>query len=312
MVFGNRDAHSGTGVAFSRNPATGAPGAYGDFLVHAQGQDVVDGDSRTEDLDDLQHRFPDAHAEFVAILDRLEAHYQDLCETEFTIESGRLWMLQTRSGKRTTAAAVRIAVDMAEQDGWRLGRDEAVRRVRPEDLDHLSRSTLGGGGDVLTTGLPASPGAATGRVYLSAEACVEAVDRGEQVLLVRAETSPEDVHGMQVAEGILTARGGLVSHAAVVARGWGIPAVVGVEAMIFDGGEVTIGSVVVREGDVLSIDGTTGEIRLGAATWIEGAALPELETLLAWADEFSGESPDARSPGERLLAAHAALIRPQS
>ncbi len=308
MVFGNRDERSGTGVAFSRNPATGEPGAYGDFLVQAQGQDVVDGESRTEDLDDLQRRFPEAHAEFLEILDRLEAHYQDLCETEFTIESGRLWMLQIRVGKRTAAAAVRTAVDMVEQDSWQISRAEAVRRVRPEHLEHLARGTLGGG-EVLATGLPASPGAATGRVCLSADACVEAVDRGEQVLLVRADTSPEDVRGMQVAEGILTARGGLVSHAAVVARGWGIPAVVGAEALVFDGDEVRIGGVVVCEGDVLSIDGTTGDVRLGAEASVEAAALPRLETLLGWADELSGEDPEGRSPPERLVAAHAALDR---
>ncbi len=308
MVFGNRDANSGTGVAFSRNPATGEPGAYGDFLVQAQGQDVVDGESRTEDLDDLRRRFPEAHAEFLEIMDRLEAHYQDLCETEFTIESGRLWMLQIRVGKRTAAAAVRIAVDLVEQDSWQISPAEAVRRVRPEQLEHLARGTLGGG-EVLATGLAASPGAATGRVCLSADACVDAVERGDRVLLVRADTSPEDVHGMQVAEGILTARGGLVSHAAVVARGWGIPAVVGAEALVFDGNEVRIGGVVLREGDVLSIDGTTGEIRRGAEASVGGAALPQLETLLGWADELSGEDADGRSPGERLLAAHAALDR---
>lgn len=307
MVFGNRDERSGTGVAFSRNPATGEPRPYGDFLVDAQGEDVVAGTAQTELLDGLQRRFPDVHAELVDILGRLEAHYRDLCDTEFTIESGRLWMLQMRVGKRSAAAAVRIAVDLVGQDGWSITREEALGRVRPEDLQQLERGSLDRAGEVIAVGLPASPGAATGSVYLSAASCIEAVDRGEHVLLVRSETSPDDVHGMQVAEGILTARGGLVSHAAVVARGWGIPAVVGVEALTIGDGVVTIGGLTVHEGDVLSIDGATGEVRAGAAGIAPAAQLPELEILLGWADDVSGTSSVTDGPADRLAAAHAAL-----
>lgn len=312
MVFGNRDDRSGTGVAFTRNAATGDPTPYGDYLPRAQGEDVVAGSRATQHLGDMARQLPDAHAELLDILQRLETHYRDMCDTEFTVESGRLWMLQTRVGKRSPAAALRMAVDMVRQEGWRISEREAVMRVRPEQLDQLLVSTFEvDARDVLAVGLPASPGSATGAAYFDADACVDAVDRGEQVILVRAETSPEDVHGMQVAEGVLTSRGGLVSHAAVVARGWGIPAVVGADTIEVGDRQLVIGDRVVREGEVISIDGSTGEVVLGLVATETSATPADLEVLLRWADDISGadSSPAARTPAERVRAAHAAMPR---
>ncbi|HLX89178.1 MAG TPA: pyruvate, phosphate dikinase, partial [Acidimicrobiales bacterium] len=228
MVFGNRDDNSGTGVGFTRDPATGVKGEYGDFLVNAQGEDVVAGIRNTEPLSALKARFPKIHAELLKIFARLERHYRDMCDTEFTIEQGKLWMLQTRVGKRTGRAALRMAVDMTKDAAIRLGREEAVGRVTAEHLEQVLHPQFSGSGHaVITKALGASPGAAVGRAYFTADDAAAAAERGEAVILVRSETSPEDVHGMLASQGILTARGGLVSHAAVVARGWGKPAVVG-------------------------------------------------------------------------------------
>src|SRR5215204_6088067 len=245
MVFGNRDDNSGTGVGFTRNAATGENKPYGDFLINAQGEDVVAGIRNTEDLDAMKRHFPVIHAQLLAIFDRLEAHYRDMCDTEFTIEQGKLWMLQTRVGKRTGAAALRMAVDMTRGSGkgadkWKISKEEALQRVTAEHLDAVLHPQFAGKGVVLATGLAASPGAAVGRVYFDADDAEEAVDRGEKVILVRNETSPE---------GVLTARGGLVSHAAVVARGWGTPAVVGAEAIRISGRSFTSGGVTVNEGE---------------------------------------------------------------
>src|SRR5215212_7793814 len=244
MVFGNRDESSGTGVGFTRDPATGEKGEYGDFLVNAQGEDVVAGIRNTEPLSALKDRFPGIHDELLAIFARLEAHYRDMCDTEFTIEQGKLWMLQTRVGKRTGRAALRMAVEMV--------------------------------GETLID-------------KVTADGAADAAERGEQVILVRNETSPEDVHGMAAAEGILTARGGLVSHAAVVARGWGKPAVVGAEAVRISGDSFTVGDVTVRAGDLISIDGTTGEVVLGEVGLVSGETPPEFDTVLEWADEIRGD-----------------------
>jgi len=312
MVFGNRDDCSGTGVAFTRDAATGEPTPYGDYLPRAQGEDVVAGSRATLHLRDMAAQLPEAHAELLDILQRLEAHYRDMCDTEFTVESGRLWMLQTRVGKRSPAAALRMAVDMVRQDGWSISEREAVARVLPDQLDQLLVSTFEvGAPDVLAVGLPASPGTATGAAYFDADSCVEAVDRGEQVVLVRAETSPEDVHGMQVAEGVLTSRGGLVSHAAVVARGWGIPAVVGATDIEVGDDQLVAGGRVVREGEVISIDGSTGEVVLGRAATETCNAPAVLEILLGWADDIAGSdsSATACTPAERLRAAHASMRR---
>ncbi|HVB92929.1 MAG TPA: pyruvate, phosphate dikinase [Acidimicrobiales bacterium] len=287
MVFGNRDDASGTGVGFTRDPATGKRGEYGDFLVNAQGEDVVAGIRNTQPLAALKDEFPPIHKELLAIFARLEGHYRDMCDTEFTIEQGKLWMLQTRVGKRTGSAALRMAVDMVGERTIKLTKEEAVGRVTGDHLDQVLHPQFAGSGyTVLTKGLGASPGAAVGRVYLTADDAQAAAERGEKVVLVRSETSPEDVHGMLAAEGILTARGGLVSHAAVVARGWGKPAVVGAEAVRITGSSFSVGNIVVNEGDWISVDGTNGTVVLGQVPLSQGETPAEFETILGWADEI--------------------------
>ena len=287
MVFGNRDDNSGTGVGFTRDPATGAKGEYGDFLVNAQGEDVVAGIRNTEPLSALKKRFPKIYGELVKIFDRLEHHYRDMCDTEFTIDQGKLWMLQTRVGKRTGRAALRMAVDMTTDPSIRLSHAEAVQRVTAEHLEQVLHPHFAGKGHVaLTSGLGASPGAAVGRVYFTADDAAEAAERGERVILVRSETSPEDVHGMLAAEGILTARGGLVSHAAVVARGWGKPAVVGAEKIRIEGKTFKVAGTIVVEGDWLSLDGTEGIVVLGEVPLAAADPPKEFEVVLGWADEI--------------------------
>ncbi|MEM9747808.1 MAG: pyruvate, phosphate dikinase [Actinomycetota bacterium] len=290
MVFGNRDDSSATGVGFTRNAATGENKPYGDFLINAQGEDVVAGIRNTETLDDMKRAFPEIYKELLDIFVRLETHYQDMCDTEFTIEQGKLWMLQTRVGKRTGAAALKMAVDMTKgtRDGhggrWKITRDEALLRVTEEHLDSVLHPQFASAGKALATGLGASPGAAVGHVYFTADDAVDADERGEDVILVRNETSPEDVHGMMVSQGILTARGGLVSHAAVVARGWGTPAVVGAEEVKIGAGQFTVGDTVVKEGDEISIDGTSGAVMLGAQAMQSAEPPAEFNTILKWAD----------------------------
>ncbi|WP_208029163.1 pyruvate, phosphate dikinase [Rhabdothermincola sediminis] len=288
MVFGNRGDDSGTGVAFTRDPSTGEPEPYGDFLVNAQGEDVVAGTRNTLPLAAMAERFPSQHAQLLEIFDRLERHYRDMLDTEFTIEQGTLWMLQVRVGKRTGAAALRIAVDLTTDPRLRLSPREAILRVRPEHLDqvlhpHLQRTRA----TPLGTGVPASPGAAVGCAYFDPDRAADAADRGERVVLVRPETSPEDVHGMIAAEGILTSRGGMASHAAVVARGWGKPAVCGAESLtVGPDSFTTADGTVVHEGDTISIDGSTGVIYLGEVGLVETEPPPELEVVLGWADEL--------------------------
>ncbi len=289
MVFGNRDDNSGTGVGFTRNAATGENKPYGDFLVNAQGEDVVAGIRNTEDLDHMKLHFPAIHKDLLGIFARLEAHYRDMCDTEFTIEQGKLWMLQTRVGKRTGAAALKMAVDMTKGTGrgdarWSITREEALSRVTAEHLDSVLHPQFAGEGTKLATGLGASPGAAVGAVYFTADDAAAAAERGEKVVLVRNETSPDDIHGMMASEGILTARGGLVSHAAVVARGWGTPAIVGAEDIKISGKQFSVGDTVVREGDVISIDGTSGTVVLGAMELRTAEPPAEFETILKWAD----------------------------
>jgi pyruvate,orthophosphate dikinase len=285
MVFGNRDNTSGTGVGFTRDPASGAPGGYGDFLVNAQGEDVVAGIRNTLPLADLGRIFPDIFKELKEIFARLEAHYRDMCDTEFTIEQGKLWMLQTRVGKRTGRAALRMAVDMTRQKGWKITREEAVTRVSADHLDQVLHPQFAAEpAVVLGKGLAASPGAAVGRVVFEADEAAAAAARGERVILVRNETSPEDVHGMIAAQGVLTTRGGLVSHAAVVARGWGKPAVVGAEAVRISGQAFTIGSHTVGAGDFISIDGSTGLVALGEVPLKDASPPEEFDTILSWAD----------------------------
>ncbi len=289
MVFGNRDDNSGTGVGFTRNAATGENKPYGDFLINAQGEDVVAGIRNTEDLDHMKKHFPEIHGDLMEIFRRLERHYTDMCDTEFTIEQGTLWMLQTRVGKRTGAAALKMAVDMTKGTGsgsgrWKITRDVALMRVSADHLDAVLHPQFATKGTVLAKGLGASPGAAVGSVYFTADEAAAANERGEQVILVRNETSPDDIHGMMASQGILTARGGLVSHAAVVARGWGTPAIVGAEEVKIQGKQFTVRDTVVKEGDVISLDGTTGEVVLGAMELRAAEPPPEFETILKWAD----------------------------
>jgi pyruvate,orthophosphate dikinase len=286
MVFGNRGPTSATGVLFTRNPATGEPDLYGDVLFEAQGEDVVAGTHQTEPIAVLDERLPAVSAELRAYADRLERHLADLCDVEFTIEDGRLWMLQVRVGKRSPQAALRIAVDMAEDETFPLSREEAVHRVA-QLLAHPPTQTSVRSSFVLplVTGLPASPGMASGPIVTSPMAAMEAAERGEAPILVRADTSPDDVPGMARSAGILTARGGLASHAAVVARGWGIPAVVGAAGIEVVDGEVSVGERRFASGAVITIDGSTGEVFEGA---IEATTeiVSEARTLLAWAQEL--------------------------
>src|SRR5438552_45050 len=287
MVFGNRDDNSGTGVGFTRDPATGKQGAYGDFLVNAQGEDVVAGIRNTLPLAELEKRFPKIYKELMGIFARLEKHYRDMCDTEFTIEQGKLWMLQTRVGKRTGAAALKMAVDMTKDRNIKLSRDEALHRITAEHLDQVLHPQFAAKEvKVVAKGLAASPGAAVGKAYFTADDCVDAVERGEQCILVRTETSPEDVHGMSVAEGILMSRGGLVSHAAVVARGWGKPAVVGAEKIRIKGKSFSVDGTTINEGDTISINGTTGEVVEGEVELSSAAPPAEFETILGWADRI--------------------------
>jgi len=300
MVFGNRDEISGTGVGFTRNAATGENVPYGDFLVNAQGEDVVAGIRNTEDLNALQKHFPDIHSELLGIFAKLEAHYKDMCDTEFTIERGKLWMLQTRVGKRTGAAALKMAVDMTNATGsgrsaWKISKKDAVMRVTAEHLAQVLHPQFAEKSESITRGLAASPGAAVGRVYLTADRAEAAAKRGELVILVRSETSPEDVHGMMLSQGVLTTRGGLVSHAAVVARGWGTPAIVGAEDVRISENSFTVGDVEVNEGDWISLDGTTGEVMLGQLELVEASPPEEFSTILSWADEIRKGKLDVRA-----------------
>ncbi len=288
MVFGNKGEDSGTGVAFTRNPATGENVAYGDFLTNAQGEDVVAGIRITEPLADMGAVFPECHAQLIDVMSRLEGHYKDMCDIEFTIEQGTLFILQTRVGKRTAAAALRMAVEM-QAEGM-IDSCEAVLRVQPAQLDQLLHPQFDPKAEytALANGLNASPGAAVGKVYFTADDAEAAKERGERVILVRPETSPDDLHGMIAAEGILTSRGGLVSHAAVVARGMGTPAICGAEAVEIDlkAKQFVAGGVTINEGDVISISGTTGEVVAGEVAVITPEPTGDFGTVLGWADTF--------------------------
>jgi pyruvate,orthophosphate dikinase len=287
MVFGNLDDRSGTGVAFTRNPSTGEAGPCGDFLFRAQGDDVVGGTHRTLPLRDMAGAFPAAYADLLQAMERLEAYHRDLCDIEFTIERSKLWMLQARIGKRSPAAAPRIAVELVREGKVGLDRLEAIQRISPELLSgavQIERAATIS--KPVAQGLGTSPGVATGQVVFDPDRAVELSGTGTDLILVRRETSPEDVHGMGVAKGILTTLGGMMSHAAVVARAWNIPAVCGVTDVELTDNGLLIAGALIHEGDIISIDGETGAVYLGPIT-AAAAADPYLEILRDWAAEVA-------------------------
>ena len=288
MVFGNMGDDCGTGVAFTRNPATGTKELYGEYLINAQGEDVVAGIRTPEPIATLQEVMPDIYQQFVDICNTLETHYHDMQDIEFTIEKGTLYILQTRSGKRTAAAAVKVAVDMVEEG--KLTTEEAVLRVDPDQLGHLMHPSIDPQAelDVVAKGLPASPGAAVGKVVFDSDLAEEMGQNGERVILVRPETTPDDIHGIVNAQGILTSRGGMTSHAAVVARGMGKPCICGCEAIKIDlaGKQFVVDGVTVKEGDMLVIDGGTGRVIVGEVPLISPQIGGEFQTILEWADRI--------------------------
>ncbi|HXZ99668.1 MAG TPA: pyruvate, phosphate dikinase [Candidatus Binatia bacterium] len=288
MVFGNMGWDSGTGVAFTRDPSTGEKALYGEYLTNAQGEDVVAGIRTPKPIAALAEEMPAVYRQFERIAKKLERHYRDVQDMEFTIERGRLWMLQTRSGKRTAEAAVKIAVAMAHER--LISREEAVLRVEPAQLDQLLHTRIDPTAEVavLATGLAASPGAAFGKAVFDADRAEEMAKAGEKVIMVRIETNPDDVHGMIAAQGVLTSRGGRTSHAAVVARGMGKPCVAGAESVLVDleKRQFTAGGKTVREGDEFTIDGTTGRVIAGRVPMIAPELSGDLEELLRWADSF--------------------------
>lgn len=299
MVFGNMGDTSATGVAFTRDPSTGERAYYGEFLINAQGEDVVAGIRTPQYLTkraretagakpaSMEEAMPEVYGELAAVFDRLETHYRDMQDIEFTVERAKLWMLQTRSGKRTAKAALKIAVDMANEGLITQG--EAILRVDPAALDQLLHPTLDPKAprDVLTKGLPASPGAASGLAVFDSDTAEKRANAGDSVILIRVETSPEDIHGMHAARGILTARGGMTSHAAVVARGMGRPCVSGAGSISINAREkvMRVGSREIREGDMVTIDGATGEVMAGQVPTVQPELSGDFGTLMVWADE---------------------------
>lgn len=298
MVFGNMGETSATGVAFTRNPSTGARELYGEFLINAQGEDVVAGIRTPQNITEaariaaksdkpsMETALPEVYRQFVETAATLEKHYRDMQDLEFTVERGKLWMLQTRNGKRTAKASLRIAVDMANEG--LITREEAVARVDPASLDQLLHPTIDPKAErqVIATGLPASPGAAQGEIVFSSDEAEALKAAGHKVILVRVETSPEDIHGMHAAEGILTTRGGMTSHAAVVARGMGKPCVSGAGSLRIDyqAGTMTVAGRTLRKGEVITIDGSTGQVLLGEVAMLQPELSGEFATLMGWAD----------------------------
>ena len=299
MVFGNMGDTSATGVAFTRNPSTGEKKLYGEFLINAQGEDVVAGIRTPQEITEaarkesgsdkpsMEKAMPAAFKELTRIYGALEKHYRDMQDLEFTVEQGKLWMLQTRNGKRTAKAALRIAVELANEK--LITREEAVARIEPMSLDQLLHPTIDPKAErnVIATGLPASPGAASGEIVFSSDEAARLKADGKKVILVRVETSPEDIHGMHAAEGILTTRGGMTSHAAVVARGMGKPCVSGAGSLRVDYSAQTlaVGNTVLKRGEVVTIDGSTGQVLAGKVPMTEPALSGEFGTLMGWADK---------------------------
>ena len=289
MVFGNSCDNSGTGVAFTRNAATGENKLYGEFLVNAQGEDVVAGIRTPQPIAEMKEKFPEVYAQFEKIANTLEGHYKDMQDMEFTVEDGKLFMLQTRNGKRTAAAAVKVAVDLVNEG--LIDKDTAVMRVEPEQIDQLLHPVFDTEelkkAKAVAKGLPASPGAATGQIYFSADDAAAAAEEGKKVILVREETSPEDLAGMAAAEGILTARGGMTSHAAVVARGMGKCCVSGCKDIVVDEAAktMTVGDTVYKEGDSISLNGSDGSVYAEAIKTLAPELSGDFGQIMEWADE---------------------------
>ena len=287
MVFGNRGDTSATGVCFTRNPSTGEKGLYGEFLVNAQGEDVVAGIRTPRQLGEMEQVLPDAYRELLATMAAMEAHYKDMQDMEFTIENGKLYMLQTRNGKRTAAAALKIASDLVDEGV--IDKAEALRRIEPGQLDQLLHPAIdpSNTAKAITKGLPASPGAAVGEVVFDADTAAARGEKGEPVILVRYETTPDDIHGVLVAQGILTAHGGMTSHAAVVARGFGKPCVAGATSIKIDvvGKSLTVGDQTFNEGDVITLNGSTGEVFGEALKLIPPRINEDFQRVVTWADE---------------------------
>ncbi len=318
MVFGNAGAESATGVAFTRNPSTGEKQLYGEFLVNAQGEDVVAGLRTPQSLTEaaridtgsretsMETLMPDSFAELSRLTDRLERHYRDMQDIEFTIEDGKIWLLQTRGGKRTTKAALKIAVELANEGV--LTKEEAVLRIDPAQLDQILHPTLDPAAEtrVIAKGLPASPGAASGEIVFDPDEAERLKSQGRKLILVRTETSPEDIHGMHAAAGLLTLRGGLTSHAAVVARGMGRPCVSGANGLMIDekGGTLTASGIVLRTGDLITIDGATGRVMAGSVPMIQPEMTEDFTTLMEWADSFArmGVRANAETPRDARQA----------
>jgi len=306
MVFGNMGNDSGTGVGFTRNPSTGEKIIYGEYLLNAQGEDVVAGIRTPKPLSELRKEIPNAFEELLSITQRLERHYRDVQDFEFTIEKGNLYLLQTRTGKRTAQAAVKIACDMVKEG--LINREEALMRIEPDQLNQLLHRRIDPNAEVeiLARGLPASPGAATGIIAFTADRVVELSKDGERVILVRQETSPEDIHGMAVAQGILTSRGGMTSHAAVVARGMGKCCVAGCEEIKVDEkeGKLEIKGFVFKEGDFITLDGSIGRVIRGKVPTIEPKLSKDFEELMRWADEVRtlGVRANADTPKDARVA----------
>jgi pyruvate,orthophosphate dikinase len=319
MVFGNMGNDCGTGVAFTRNPANGNKELYGEYLINAQGEDVVAGIRTPKHISTLQEEMPLIYQQFIEICHRLEAHYRDVQDIEFTIEGGILYILQTRSGKRTAAAAVKIAHDFMVEGI--LTKEEAVLRIDPDHINALMHRRIDPNArvDVIAKGLPASPGAASGKVVFDADDAEKAVTQGTKVILVRPETTPDDIHGMVAAQGILTSRGGMTSHAAVVARGMGKPCISGCEEVKINlaAKEFTArGGILIKEGDEITIDGTLGQVYLGKVPMIDPELTPEFVEMLQWADDIrrlgvraNADTPDDARRARELGAAGIGLCR---
>jgi len=318
MVFGNMGDDCATGVAFTRDPSTGENLFYGEYLVNAQGEDVVAGirtpqpltnagkETSQSDLPAMEEVMPEVFGQLDEVRIRLEGHFRDVQDIEFTVQGGKLWMLQTRSGKRTARAAIKIACDMVAEG--LITREEAVARIDPASLDQLLHPTIDPDAErrIVTRGLPASPGAASGKVVFSADDAEKAAANGEDVILVRIETSPEDIHGMHAARGILTSRGGMTSHAAVVARGMGTPCVAGAGELQIDypTGTITAGPVTIKEGDVITLDGAEGEVMLGALPTLPAELSGEFAEVMGWVDEIRalGVRANAETPEDAATA----------